>query len=403
MFMTRPNLCVQLTIGSLLLACLAGCSSSSPNHEPELLSLQEIGKAEYLKDFEAAVFLSSMPEMDDSDQKSVVVLIREDGSTVLAKSDALDVGQIASRPGELMIPTANEMRIIGKGYQTRQFDARDDAPSGVWSGVSGDGSFVTVLNTGYGDDGYITDIYAEADKAVVHSVMPDVPGAMGIGGSDLFSLNAAESTSEGEVTLYATDLRAQSSTRKVSTWRYGDPDESEFDSGRNMFAVNGKLWFLELIYGVDADSPGETVHLSAIDLKTGKHQSTAVVQYPDSMWGGADDSAVGNAGTGTHFYEGAIFTVDHSGHILSANLRTKKWRNHGQVSTEMMNSDRVVATWTEDRLNIVGTDAGRGKATLETYNVVTGKRTRSIPVPDLAELASTDKSYLTMWSLADLG
>ncbi len=298
----------------------------------------------------------------------------------------MDAGEIVSNSeNQVMFTSPSGMQTLGAdGRGLTEIDWGESDPSGHWSGTHGQDEFVATFNSGFGSESYVTDVFSMNGDSLAHSVVPDIPGAMGVVGSTLYSLNGTGGANvDEEVRLYATDLTSPDSTKKVTSWEI-NPDQAEWDSSRSLHFNDGHLWYLETL----TSDTGESVRLVRLEPHSGDRESTELTTYDDTFWYGADHSALGFASSHGHVWDGAMFTVAHDGTIVAADLETRTLREVGEVSDEATQATYAAVGWRDDQMAVLHFDEG-GTGALEIYDLESGDRKVVVDTSPLGDLLTT--------------
>lgn len=345
-----------------------------------------------------ALYLSSSADLGND---GAVTFISETGEISVLPVEPLEVGRVAAAADTLCVTTSAAIYDISSTAGARVEVPDVSGGVGHWVGVAGDGSCQAVYNSGGEAGGYVTNVIWSRSDAVERSVVPDVPGPVGISDGSIWVRNAGSATTDGTVSLYRTDT-SSGQTSEAASWQTADErrpsgEATAFDAGHasDIFEYRGSLYYLENLTGVDSEggmaelAPGQRaeLRLATVDPQTGAHRSTALESTP---WGWTEDQARQTAPIAVamrkgYLYRGGLFTGDAAGNLVRVDLKTRTIERVGSLVSDASPSQVVLAAWRTSSvrlLRITGSDTG----VIDEYSLDTGEKLKTTHVHGLSKL-----------------
>jgi hypothetical protein len=393
----------------LILSAMSGCTGD-PDAEASL-GWDQVTQPGFTRDVAAALYMSKDIHSSGSGSSGgAVAFIRKSGKAEILRTGRLDNGGVvANKRRDVAWWSQNESYVLA-GAESERVKRSGEQATGHWFGTRPDGTFVSVFNTGAGDDGYATDVYwTDAGKAQ-HAVIPDVPSSVGLLGDKLY-VSSARATPQSPSRMFAVDF-ATGTVADESTWNHPNAARGWGSCGTsNMFASDGLLWFYDEVCRVNelgevqADAHGITARLALASLnpKTGQYQYEVVREYAGkdsyitNSRGGWDPLA--QASIGGHFDRGSLYTIDGTGMLLATDVRTGILREVGSLADESAGARDALIGWSADRMTVLF--ARDSSAELRDYSLRDGALAKRTQVTGLLDYLSDD-SDMYPWALTAL-
>ena len=385
---------------------LAACASAGGPLESDVLSREEA--ASVLSGSEVVLAISSTIYESDSSARAWVAFIDGEGKVRFLPTDPQDGMRVTAAPGEVAWASTTTNYLLGDG-QAEEWVRGGTQDTGHWAGFTSNRRPVSVMNTGVGQDGYITDVYAGRPGDQTHSVIPDVPGAIGLLGETLWMLNSGSSTMDGKVSAYRVDTNASDSVTKAFSYTHaGVKEGASYNEASDLFNDRGRLCHLEELeaegpdgeLGTFADGFSTHLNLACIDPTKERYESTFVKGFEGGVTDTADEPVSAALADAGHLHAGAIHRIVSDGTVLSVDLSSGAHRAAAQLSDEAMAATVVVVAWHGDRLRLLLLQRPDGApALLETYDIDSGEQLTDVEVPALGDLSSFPGNPVA-WSMA---
>jgi hypothetical protein len=398
-----------LVAGVLLLAATGGCTADPHPESEAKATWQTVERDGLAPNQKMAVFLSTFPDADN--RAGYVGLVDTSGKTTFLTTQFHDNGLVAARDGVLCATDRLATYQISDKGASKVERGGYEMSSGHWTGVKGDGTCVTVLNSGMGTRHYDTEVYWQDRGELRKSVVPDVPGPTGQSPGAIWVRNAGVSEIPGRLKLYRTDLET-GATVEVMSWPTRTTERAglkvHFDDGyaTNLFWDNERLVYLEDLTTVDERGervdikPGfsSELRLASIDPVGKVHSSTLLRYTAGGLRGPAESPGSTNVAAiamrAGHLHAGSIFSATSAGEVIAVDIAKKSIRTVGSLTRDARTAVEAVAAWRKDRLYLVLLSEEK-EVTLESYDLERGKLLESQRLSGWQKLVDGGQLYLS--------
>lgn len=382
-----------LLLGAIALT-VAGCSGERDVRSEELSSPLAIPDS-----YKAVAYFST--PVYETDERGVLAVIDDQGSVATIDVGALENGKVASGPSLAVTFSSDTTTITRRGEDVDVWRRGGRQDTGHWAGFSKANQAISVFNTGKLGDTYTTDVFVSDGSRRSHSVVPDVPGAVGISDSTLWVLSGGSSNADGRVTLYGIDLGSTNARPTTSEWEFfGARRGMSFSDGSGIVDFRGRLWYLEEL-APPGGGPGEglDLRLAEVDPEKATYRSRHLATTRRYLYDDRDGvNPVAAAARQGHLFRGTLYTVDGNGRILGVDLLRATVEVTGHLSLGARSADRAAVAWSGREMNVLYSGGSGDRMTLETYDIRSGTRlsAKDVTMPPVI----TDDPDLLLASMA---
>lgn len=361
----RAALVVAVSLG--VVAC-----SDSGWEPPEAVTLEEASAPGYTDDVVAAVLVAQAPDKLQDTDDGAIVLVASDGSTRIVAAEGVgNEGDLAMNAhGHVAWAGVSGLRVLAGERSVT------GPPSELGMGAA-------VVTDAQGRFHWL--------DGVTRWVTPT-----GVSGHRAYLLEqgAANGPDGG---LLTTRLGSGVEPRRVATWdlrrHHRSSPAPESCGTSDPFGQDGRLWFLE--QWCDGGATDQVLALASVDPVRGTYRAAPLHGYGMHGYRSTSDggpSPLADAAERGHLHDGRLYTVDHRGVLVAADLRRGRLTDVGRLSERARRARDVRVAWAAGRMSVLVVDGHDDDAVLETYDLAHGTLERTLPVQELAGLVPGDGS-----------